>query len=144
MTTELKYPVIESGDIRKAKLLIVDDQPANVLLLEHLLGGAGYVSVASTVDPSRVCELHRENHYDLILLDLQMPVMDGFEVMQGLKEIEKGWALPVLVVTAQPGHRLRALRAGARDFMSKPFDLGEMLGRVRNLLETRLLASALV
>jgi DNA-binding response OmpR family regulator len=73
-----------------------------------------------------------------------MPVMDGFEVMQGLKEIEKGWALPVLVVTAQPGHRLRALRAGARDFMSKPFDLGEMLRRVRNLLEIRLFASALL
>jgi adenylate cyclase len=135
--------VVDPADILKAKVLIVDDQEANVLLLERTLGGAGYVSLASTRDPRAVCDLHRENRYDLILLDLQMPVMDGFEVMEGLKQIEGDGYLPVLVVTAQPDHKLRALRAGAKDFVSKPFDLAEVLTRVRNMLEVRLYAKAL-
>jgi adenylate cyclase len=135
--------VVDSADIFKAKILIVDDQEANVLLLERMLSGAGYVSLASTRDPRAVCELHRKNRYDLILLDLQMPVMDGFEVMEGLKEIERDGYLPVLVVTAQPDHKLRALRAGAKDFVSKPFDLAEVLTRVHNMLEVRLYARAL-
>ncbi|MFL5250440.1 MAG: adenylate/guanylate cyclase domain-containing protein, partial [Myxococcales bacterium] len=79
----------------------------------------------------------------LILLDLQMPVMDGFEVMKALAEIEKDRYLPVLVITAQPEHKLRALRAGAKDFVSKPFDLAEVLTRVHNMLEVRLYARAL-
>jgi len=135
--------VVDTADILKAKVLVVDDQEANVLLLERMLSGAGYVSVASTLDPRAVCELHRKNRYDLILLDLQMPVMDGFEVMERLKEIEKDGYLPVLVVTAQPDHKLRALRAGAKDFVSKPFDLAEVLTRVHNMLEVRLYAKAL-
>jgi adenylate cyclase len=135
--------VIDSADILKAKVLVVDDQEANVLLLERMLSGAGYLSVASTLDPRAVCELHRKNRYDLILLDLQMPGMDGFEVMEGLKEIEKAGYLPVLVVTAQPDHKLRALRAGAKDFVTKPFDLAEVVTRVHNMLEVRLYAKAL-
>ena len=135
--------MVDSAEIFKAKILIVDDQEANVLLLERMLSGAGYVSVTSTLDPRAVCELHRKNRYDLILLDLQMPVMDGFEVMERLKEIEKDGYLPVLVVTAQPDHKLRALRAGAKDFVSKPFDLAEVLTRVHNMLEVRLYAKAL-
>ena len=135
--------MIDPAEILKAKLLVVDDQEANVLLLERMLSGAGYVSVASTRDPRAVCELHRRNRYDLILLDLQMPVMDGFEVMKGLEDIEKDGYLPVLVITAQPDHKLRALRAGAKDFVSKPFDLAEVLTRVRNMLEVRLYARAL-
>lgn len=136
--------MIDSAEILKAKILIVDDQEANVLLLEHVLSGAGYVSVTSTLDSRTVCELHRKNRYDLILLDLQMPIMNGFEVMEGLKEIEKDAYLPVLVITAQPGHKLRALRAGARDFVSKPFDLAEVLMRVQNMLEVRLLHDAAI
>jgi len=128
-----------SADILNGKILIVDDQKANVALLERMLRGAGYASVASTMDPGRVCELHLVNRYDLILLDLQMPGMDGFQVMENLKEIETGGYLPVLVITAQPEHKLRALRAGARDFVSKPFDLAEVLIRVHNMLEIRLL-----
>jgi len=89
-----------------------------------------------------VCALHREHHYDLILLDLQMPGMDGFQVMEGLKEIEVDGYLPVLAVTAQPAHKLRALRGGAKDFVSKPFDLTEVLMRVHNMLEVRLLHEA--
>jgi PAS domain S-box-containing protein len=131
--------MIGSSDILKAKILIVDDQAPNVVLLEEMLRGAGYVSIASTMDPNTVCELHRKNRYDLILLDLQMPGMDGFQVMENLKEIETSGYLPVLVVTAQPAHKLGALKAGAKDFVSKPFDLPEVLLRVYNMLEVRLL-----
>jgi len=131
--------MVSAADILNARILVVDDQQANVRLLERMLRGAGYASVASTMDPYEVCELHRKNRYDLILLDLQMPGMDGFQVMEGLKEIEAGGYLPVLVVTAQPGHKLRALQAGAKDFVSKPFDLVEVLTRANNMLEVRLL-----
>ena len=131
--------MISSSEILKASILIVDDQEANVTLLEQMLRGAGYVSVTSTRDPRAVCELHRKNRYSLIVLDLQMPGLDGFQVMEGLKAIESNGYLPVLVQTAQPGHKLRALKAGAKDFVSKPFDLAEVLLRVHNLLEVRLL-----
>jgi len=131
--------MVGSAEILNAGILIVDDQAANVLLLERMLRGAGYTSIASTGHPQQVCELHRQNRYSLILLDLQMPGMDGFQVMEGLKEIETDGYTPVLVVTAQPAHKLRALRAGARDFVSKPFDLAEVLMRVHNMLEVRLL-----
>ena len=131
--------MIDASDILKASILIVDDQAANVTLLEKVLRGAGYVSIASTTDPRAVCELHRQHRFSLILLDLQMPGLDGFQVMEGLKAIETDSYLPVLVITAQPDHKLRALKAGAKDFVSKPFDLAEVLMRVRNLLEVRLL-----
>jgi len=131
--------MISLSDILHGKVLIVDDQEANVLLLERILHGAGYVSIASTMDPHEVCELHLKNRYDLILLDLQMPGMDGFQVMESLKEIETDGYLPVLVITAQPDHKLRALKAGAKDFVSKPFELAEVLARVHNMLEVRLL-----
>ena len=131
--------MIGSSDILKASILIVDDQQTNVILLEQILRNAGYVSITSTTDPNEVCGLHRENRYDLILLDLQMPVMDGFQVMEGMKDIETDGYLPVLVITAQPDHKLRALNAGAKDFVSKPFDLAEVLIRVHNMLEVRLL-----
>jgi adenylate cyclase len=121
----------------------VDDQPANVLLLERILAGAGYTAVTSTLDPRTVYALHAEHHYDLIVLDLQMPGMDGFEVMEGLKPLEADGYLSVLVVTAQPAHKLRALRAGAKDFISKPFDIAEVLTRVHNMLEVRLLHGAI-
>jgi len=129
----------DASEILRAKILIVDDLPANILLLERMLGGAGYESITSTLDPHAVQELHKENGYDLIVLDLQMPGMDGFQVMEGLKDHEKDGYLPVLVITAQPDHKLRALRAGAKDFISKPFDVAEVLTRVHNMLEVRLL-----
>lgn len=134
--------MVNASDILNAKILIVDDRQANVILLERMLHGAGYTCVASTMDPREVCELHRNNRYDLILLDLQMPGMDGFEVMEGLKEIEIDGYLSVLAVTAQPAHKLRALQGGAKDFLSKPFDLAEVLARVHNMLEVRLLHDA--
>ena len=131
--------MIPATDILKARILIVDDLAANVALLEQMLKGAGYRAVSSTQDPRQVCTQHRQHPYDLILIDLQMPGMDGFEVMEGLKEIEPGGYLPVLVITAQSDHKLRALKAGARDFISMPFDLPEVLLRVHNMIEVRLL-----
>jgi PAS domain S-box-containing protein len=130
---------INAPDVLNASILIVDDQESNVSLLEQLLREAGYTRVASTMNPQEVCALHRKNRYDLILLDLQMPGMDGFQVMEGLKTNDADGYLPVLVITAQPGHKLRALQAGAKDFISKPFDLVEVKARVHNLLEVRLL-----
>jgi CheY-like chemotaxis protein len=131
--------VIATSDILNASILIVDDQEANVTLLEQLLGDAHYARVTSTMNPQEVCTLHREHAYDLILLDLQMPGMDGFEVIEALKTNDADAYLPVLVLTAQPGHKLRALQAGVRDFISKPFDLVEVKTRIRNMLEVRLL-----
>jgi PAS domain S-box-containing protein len=131
--------IISRSEILDASILIVDDQQSNVLLLEQLLSEAGYRRVVSTMNPHEVCALHRKHHYDLILLDLQMPGMDGFQVMEGLKTNAADAYLPVLVITAQPGHKLRALQAGAKDFVSKPFDLFEVRTRIHNLLEVRLL-----
>lgn len=131
--------MITHQEILNARILIVDDQPANVLLLGELLRDAGYTGVASTTDPYAVGELHRENRFDLILLDLLMPGMDGFEVIEHLKTIETDGYLPVLVITAQPDHKLRALASGAKDFVAKPFDLVEVQTRIRNMLEVRLL-----
>jgi len=131
--------MISSSAILDARILVVDDLEANVLLLEQMLRRAGYTAITCTVDARAVCDLHRKNRFDLILLDLQMPGMDGFQVMEGLKEIETDGYLPVLVITAQPDHKLRALQAGAKDFVSKPFDLAEVLMRVHNMLEVRLL-----
>lgn len=135
--------MIRVSDILQAKILIVDDLDANILLLERMLRGAGYTCITSTTDAQQVCALHLANHYDLILLDIQMPGMDGFEVMEELKKIEADGYLPVLVITAQPGHKLRAFQAGAKDFVGKPFDMAEVLARVHNLLEMRLLHKAL-
>jgi PAS domain S-box-containing protein len=131
--------IVSSGDIFSASILIVDDQSANVVLLEQLLAEAGYTNTSSTMDPTEVCRLHRKNCYDLILLDLQMPKMDGFQVMEALKTNDEDDYLPVIVLTAQPGHKLRALQAGAKDFISKPFDLLEVKTRIYNMLEVRLL-----
>ena len=131
--------LITESDILNANILIVDDREANVTLLEQLLLETGYTSVASTMNPEEVCGLHRNKNFDLILLDLQMPGMDGFQVMEGLKTNTTEDYLPVLVITAQPNHKLRALQAGAKDFIAKPFDLVEVKTRIHNMLEVRLL-----
>ena len=131
--------MISSSDILHGKILIVDDQRANVILIERMLRSAGYDAIMSTTDPRKVCELYRINRYDLILLDIQMPGMNGFQVMKGLKEIETDDYPPVLVITAEPDHKEHALQAGAKDFVSKPFELVEVLTRVHNMLEVRLL-----
>lgn len=131
--------MIEPLDILNAHILIVDDQEPNISLLTQMLNEAGYINVSSTMKPQEVCALHRKNKYDLILLDLQMPEMDGFQVMEGLKTNHADAYLPVIVLTAQPGHKLRALKAGAKDFISKPFDLTEIKTRIYNMLVVRFL-----
>jgi diguanylate cyclase (GGDEF)-like protein len=135
-----------SPDIFNASILIVDDRENNVELIRSMLRAAGYVSISFTTNPLDVCGLHRRNRYDLILLDLMMPKMDGFQVMEGLKEIEEikpGESLPVLVITAQAEHKKRALQAGAKGFISKPFDRLEVLTHIRDALEIRLLQKVL-
>ncbi len=133
------YPVMIDIDVlRDASILIVDDQQANVQFLEEMLLEAGYQNFFSTMDPKTVCALYRANRYDLILLDLHMPSLDGFQVMEGLKEIETDGYLPVLVITVEPDQKLRALATGAKDFISKPFDLMEAKARIHNMLEVRL------
>jgi CheY-like chemotaxis protein len=126
-------------DMFNARILIVDDQSVNIQLLEQLLFEAGYCQVQSTQRPQDVCALHGANKFDLILLDLKMPNVDGFEVMEELKKNPDDLYLPVIVLTAEPGHKLRALQAGAKDFISKPFDLLEVKTRIYNMLEVRLL-----
>jgi DNA-binding response OmpR family regulator len=121
-----------------ARILIVDDQSSNVKLLEFTLRRAGYREVSSTSDPLQVVALHRLNRYHLILLDLQMPQMNGFEVMSALSEAEN--PVSVLVLSADPSQTSAALQRGASDFLGKPFDLGEVLLRVRRLLEKTMAA----
>ena len=131
--------MIDFADILRSKILVVDDNENHLDVMRGMLALAGYTAVDSTTDPTKVCDLHAQHRYDLIVLDLLMPGMDGFHVMAALKQIERDGYLSVLTVTAQPLHKLRALEAGARDFLTKPFDVAELRARVRNLLEVRLL-----
>ncbi|HEX9820918.1 MAG TPA: response regulator [Methylomirabilota bacterium] len=129
-----------------ARILIVDDEPANVLLMQRLLEDAGYRHLSTTTDPRRVLELYREVGPDLVLLDLMMPHLDGLAVLEQLRaEIPPDAYVPVLVLTADatPEAKRRALTAGARDFLTKPFEQVEVLLRIRNLLDTRRLHLAL-
>jgi DNA-binding response OmpR family regulator len=131
--------IASAPNVLNAPILIVDDRESNVSLLEQILSEEGYTRITTTTNSQEVCALHLRNRYDLILLDLQMPGMDGFQVMEGLRANESESYLPVIVLTAQPAHRLRALRAGAKDFISKPFELVEVTTRIHNMLEIRLL-----
>jgi PleD family two-component response regulator len=125
-------------EILSARILIVDDCAGNIELMKEVLRAEGYGCVDSTLFPHQVCALHSAHCYDLILLDLQMPGLSGFQVMKNLKDIERCAYLPVLALTAQPSFKRAALEAGARDFISKPFDLVELHERIHNMLEVRL------
>ncbi|MBK6578122.1 MAG: response regulator [Sandaracinaceae bacterium] len=130
--------MISNTDFHGAKILIAHHLETNVRLLDRLLRRDGYSSVMSTRNPYEICALHAEHQYDLILLDLMMPGLDGFAVLAALGALPAGSDVPVLVITTQPDQMLRALRAGAKDFVSMPFDLVEVLTRVHNMLEVRL------
>jgi putative two-component system response regulator len=138
-----KTPVLSLEEaVYQARILIVDDQPPNVLLLERLLADAGYTEVASTTDSARALPLCATYDPDLLLLDLQMPDPDGFEIMRQLDARTSGTdKLPVLILTADSTSATKraALAAGASDFLNKPFDATEAILRIRNLLLTRLL-----
>lgn len=130
-------------EIKNARLLVVDDQPANVKLLEKLLRKEGYANVTGVTDSRQVPDLYAENDYDLVLLDIRMPHLTGFDIIKLLQEKEqlRDQLANILVLTAQTDQetRLKALELGARDFLTKPFDRLEVLSRIRNLLEAHLL-----
>ncbi len=134
--------MIASNDILIARILIVDDQSANISILKLILGGAGFRSIDSTLDSREVCDLHRKHRYDLILLDLLMPGMYGFQVIEALKEIEPEDDLPVLVISAQPDYKMRAMQAGAKAFISKPLRRTEVVSQVNTFLQARLARKA--
>ncbi len=133
--------MIPAERIKRSRLMIVDDQEANVLLLERMLQSAGFTNVVSTSDPAEVENLYNGFRPDLLLLDLHMPRLDGFAVMEKLKAGLGNDYLPILVLTADSTRetRLKALEAGAKDFLTKPLDPVEVMNRIRNLLEVRLL-----
>ena len=135
--------MINTADILQAKILVVDDDRDSAMTLAMALQAAGYADVTASSEPKAVYDLHRQNLYDLILLDLQMPGMDGFQVMEGLKEFEREGYLPVLAITGEPGHEVNALKLGAKDFLRKPVEIDELLVRVHNMIEVRLLYSEL-
>ncbi len=124
----------------KAKILIIDDEPANVALLEDILEEQGYTYFRSTSDSRKALTMYEEMRPDLVLLDLNMPHLDGFQVMKQLRELEQDSYAPILVLTAQSDRstRIKSLEAGARDFLGKPFDLIEVKQRIANMLEIRL------
>lgn len=142
LTTDPKISGVLVNHIRleSASILVVDDEASNVKLLERLLNVAGYSHVVATQDPRQVTALYKEHESDLILLDLTMPYMDGYQVMAQLREEMGDDLSPILVLTAQSVQDFcqRALDSGARDYVTKPFDSSELLSRVRNLLEVQL------
>lgn len=123
-----------------ASILVVDDELANVNLLAKLLDMAGYSNVICTQDPCQVLTLYQEHQSDLILLDINMPILDGFGVMQQLNSLTNNMLPPIIVLTAQhmQEFKQRALDNGARDYVTKPFDAGELLSRVHNMLEVQM------
>ena len=131
--------MIDRSAIRDARLLVVDDNPENIELLMAVLEHAGYTNVSSTCEAAEVAGLHAEHRYDLILLDMQMPGLNGLDVIKALRTVEPNAYLPVIAITANPSYKIAALQAGARDFITKPFDLAEVHQRIHNLLEVRLL-----
>ena len=134
-------PTPETNGHLQARVLVVDDQPANTLLLGRMLAAEGYRNVVTTNDSTEVLALQREAPFDAILLDIRMPKIDGFGVLKLLKEEAGDDYVPVIVLTAQTDDdtRLRALAEGAKDFITKPFNRAEVLNRIRKLLEVRLL-----
>ena len=134
--------MIETLRPKDARILVVDDERVNVILLERILEQDGYTNVKSTTKPDQAVALYDEFEPDLILLDLHMPGLDGFAVMERLEDrIAGDTFLPILILTAdiRPEVKRRALAAGAKDFVTKPFDRTEVLLRIQNLLETRFL-----
>lgn len=129
-------------DLKNSTVLVVDDEPVNVHLLERILEESGYARVFGTTDSTQVLALHERLRPDIVLLDLLMPFVDGFAVMEQLGRVTHiDDYMPILVLTADITNEIkrRALASGAMDFLTKPFDVSEVLLRIKNLLHTRLL-----
>ena len=129
----------ESGT-KDGTILLVDDELVNIKLLERALSGSNYRNLLSTTDPRTVLEIFQRHEIDLIILDLNMPGMDGFEVMHQIQNLGREDLPPILILTAQydQEHRIRALKLGASDYVTKPFSMEELLARVSNLLQVQL------
>lgn len=137
----MESPAFEfEHELHQERILVVDDEPSNIMLLEHMLRLEGFINVISTIDSREVSNLCAEQGVDLVLLDINMPHMDGFQVMEDLKRVTKGDYLPILVLTAQIDRETchRALKTGAMDFVTKPFESVEVMSRIRNLLGVRM------
>lgn len=131
--------MIDATRILAARILVVDDDADCAATIAQTLALNGHGAVSTATDSDTVPALHRANDYDLIVLDLRMPGLDGLQVMERLKECERDGYLPVLAITGDPAYRMQALKLGARDVLCKPIDPEELLLRVRNLVEVRLL-----
>jgi putative two-component system response regulator len=139
---EVEFMNIQQHKMKLSRILVVDDNPVNIRLLEDVLSQAGYGNVWSTSNPTEVVALHTKWNFDIILLDLRMPKLDGFGVMEQLKAVMPPEDyVPILAITAETDMktRLRALKEGAKDFINKPFNHLEALNRIENMLEVRAL-----
>ncbi len=133
--------MITTQQIHAAKILIIDDEPANVMVLEETLQQSGQTSIKSISDPREALDTYKKFQPDLVLLDLNMPHLNGFEVMAQIEDVDPENKIPIMILTAQidQSTRLKALDAGAREFLTKPFDILEISLKIRNILEIRLL-----
>ena len=133
------YPSSGSGSYHKSKILVIDDEPVNAELLATVLADSGYQNVKAITDSRIALDLCRSFEPDLVLLDLMMPFVDGFAILDALGSEPPWGSLPVMVLTADENEetRLRALKAGANDFILKPFELSEALDRIERLLALR-------
>lgn len=137
----LSYPKTSLEEVREGKILIVDDEESNVKLLEQLLFQNGFHSIRWTTDPTEAVVLYQDFKPDLVLLDLNMPKMDGVQVMEKIHEVEKETYPSIIVITADNNEeaKIRSLVSGALDFLHKPFDVEEVMVRIQNMLNVRLL-----
>ncbi|WP_421989932.1 response regulator [Qipengyuania sp.] len=138
MTAQL----IDPSEITSRRILAIDDEQANVLLLRNLLEREGYSEIECLTDPGSALQTYIDFEPDLVLLDLMMPEVDGFQLLEAFGRYDRAEEFrPVLVLTADTTlqARRRALALGAKDFVAKPFDVIEVALRISNLLETRIL-----
>jgi DNA-binding response OmpR family regulator len=133
--------MITAEKIRNAKILIIDDEPANIMVLEETLKQSGHTAIKTTTDPREALATFKEYQPDLVLLDLNMPHLNGFQVLELIKQVDPENNVPIMILTAQidQSTRLQALDSGVREFLTKPFDILEVSLRIRNMLEMRLL-----
>jgi putative two-component system response regulator len=138
--------MIIEDDIRKAKILVVDDQEVSIRLITEILSKAGYTNIITTTNPLEVKSLYLALNPDLLILDLYMPDLDGIQVMNQLRGLSDDSYLPIIVISTEENQEVRflALQSGAKDFLQKPYDRVEALIRIRNLIEVRMLHNEVV